>query len=443
MPRVLIANRGEIALRILRSCRTLGIEVVAAYTRCDAAQRHLVLADDTVCIGERSYLDIPALVSAATTRGCDAVHPGYGLLAENADFARAVRSAGLIFVGPSADTIATMGNKSAAREAAAALGLPVLPGCRIDQISDIPELGTSVGYPLLVKASYGGGGRGMRLARTPAELVTAVEEAGSESLAAFGHGDVYLEKLIENPRHIEVQVFGDGRGKAVQFGTRDCSVQRQHQKLVEEAPAPWLPPSALENLASQCAEAAAAMKYAGAGTFEFLYRDNAFYFIEMNTRLQVEHTVTEMVTGIDLVGLQLDLAFNRTGLPSQQDISLAGHAIECRVNAEFYNPDRKTFEPSPGLAYDVILPGGPGVRVDSHLYTGFQVSHHYDSLIAKIVCWGADRNEALARARGAMSEFRVRGIETNAGVLGAVLRSNQFAEGALNTGLLASIGVVK
>ncbi len=443
MPRVLIANRGEIALRILRACRSLGYEVVAAYTRVDARQRHLALADETICIGERSYLDIPALVSAATTRGCDAVHPGYGLLSENAEFAQAIQSAGLIFVGPSPATIAAMGDKFAARETAAKLGLPVLPGCSIMPGCAIEDLGAAVGYPLLVKASFGGGGRGMRLVRSPEGLVAAVDEAGLEAHSAFGASDVYLEKLIETPRHIEVQVFGDGYGEAIHLGTRDCSVQRQHQKLIEEAPAPNIAPSILDGLATQCAEAAAAMQYSGAGTFEFLYKDDVFYFIEMNTRLQVEHTVTEMVTGVDLVVLQLGIAFKQVKLPLQEEVVLSGHSIECRINAESYNPDSLTFEPSPGLAYDLVLPGGPGVRVDSHLYNGYQVPHQYDSLVAKVVCWGGTRTQALARACGALAEFEIKGIETNCQLLGAVLASDQFATGALHTGLLTSIGVLK
>lgn len=423
--RVLIANRGEIALRVLRACRELGIEVVAAFTKADRELRHLDLADDAVCIGETSYLDPAAMVAAASSRGCDAIHPGYGLLSENPAFAQMVRDAGLVFIGPSAETMTLMGDKRAARDKVESLGLEVIPGIAAAG-SDVEAWANDAGFPMLVKAAHGGGGRGMRLVTRVESLASAIEAARSESAASFGSDEVYLERYLDRSRHVEVQVFGDGRGHAVHFGTRDCSVQRSYQKLIEEAPAPAIASEALDALAARCVEVAAALSYSGAGTFEFLYADDRFFFIEMNTRLQVEHPVTEMVTGHDLVQLQLRVAAGGA-LPRQEEILFTGHAIECRVNAESTTEGGET-RPSPGRITELVLPGGPGVRVDSHLYAGYTVPHQYDSLIAKIVAFGRDRAAARAVMERALVETVIRGVETNRERLIAVVRSREFAE---------------
>lgn len=438
--RVLIANRGEIALRILRACRELGIATVAVYSKVDANLHYLNWADDTVCISDRSYLAPESIVGAALSRQCDAVHPGYGLLSENADFVRQVEINGLKFIGPAADTIAAMGDKVVALNEARKLGLPVGPETRVPETADeAMEVAAELGYPVLLKAAHGGGGRGMRVAKDEHAVTNAFVEAQNESLAAFGSGEIYVEKYVTNARHVEVQVMGDGQGSAIHLGTRDCSVQRRHQKLIEEAPAPGIDEAKLDALAQSCSRAAAKVKYRSAGTFEFLYAGDKFQFIEMNTRIQVEHPVTESLTGIDIVKLQLEIAMTGKLPMSQEDVVQCGHAIECRINAEAMDSEGNTI-PQPGLVWDHVVPGGPGVRVDSHLVGGYVVPHEYDSLVSKITCWGRDRNEARVRALRALSEFRVRGIETNQGLLASVLESKEFIEGQLNTQMLVSRG---
>lgn len=439
--RVLIANRAEIALRILRACQELGIETVAAHSRVDERQLHLKYATDTVCIGEVSYLDSTQLIAAALSRHCDAVHPGYGLLSESASFARQVEAAGLVFIGPEPDVIARMGDKQSARASAESHGFTLVPGPiegTLESARAAAAVAGSVGYPVLLKAVYGGGGRGMRLVSNATELEQAFDEARRESEAGFAQGALYLEKYLAAPRHIEVQVLGDGKGGAIHLGTRECSIQRRHQKVVEEAPAHGIEATRLAELAEQCASFASALRYRSAGTFEFLYQDGTFYFIEMNTRIQVEHPVTEMVTGVDLVKSQLEIAAGGA-LPAQADIRIDGHAIECRVNAESFDETAGLLRPSPGLAYDVRFPGGPGIRVDSHLYTGYQVPHHYDSLIGKIIGWGRTREESRRRMLGALAECEVKGVETNIELLQRVVASERFAGGEVDTHLLEAL----
>ena len=440
--RVLIANRGEIALRILRACRELGLETVAAHTRVDASLLHLSYADDTVCISESDYLDGRSIIAAAKSRGCDAIHPGYGMLSESAGFARDVESAGLLLVGPSADAIATMGDKQMARQTMAGRGIQVVPGLEqgiLQGVREAHEAAARIGYPVILKAAYGGGGRGMRLVEDESRLQHAFVEAQAESKAGFGSPDLYLEKYLASPRHVEVQVLGDGRGNAIHLGTRDCSVQRRHQKLLEEAPAPSIEPALLDELALTCARVTGELAYKSAGTFEFLLADGNFYFIEMNTRIQVEHPVTEMITGVDLVKAQLSIAMTGELPLAQHEVTFSGHAIECRINAESIDAQQGTVRPSPGLAYDCRMPGGPGVRVDSHLYNGYVVPHHYDSLIAKLIAWGRDRNEAVSRSQRALSEFAVRGIDTNAELLRKVLENDRFRNVILDTRFLDTL----
>ena len=433
MKRVLIANRGEIALRILRACRELGLETVAAYSRVDSLALHLPLADDTVCIGKHSYLDSSQIISAALTRNCDGVHPGYGFLSENSGFAAQVEDAGLCFVGPSAVHIEMMGDKAKARAVMAAKGIPVLPGSygEVARLDDACDCAERIGFPVMIKASHGGGGRGIQIVDNEASLRSAFEGLKNEVEQLFGSGGVYIEKWLDAPRHIEVQVFGDGNGRVLHFGARECSIQRRHQKLLEETPPPGIPVDKIAGLASSCCAALADLKYSNAGTLEFLFQDGVFYFIEMNTRIQVEHPITESVTGIDLVKLQLSLA--STGhLPLvQSDICFSGHAMECRINAE----DR-SFQPAPGPVNQYRTPGGPGIRLDSHLYSGYVVPHQYDSLLAKIISTGADRSECIARMERALVEFVIGPLTTNIDLQRLILRDARFRAGELDTHFL-------
>ncbi len=412
--KVLIANRGEIALRIQRACKELGISTVAVHSTADADAMHVRLADESVCIGPppaaESYLNIPRLLAACEITGADAIHPGYGFLSENARFAEILEHHGITFIGPTAEHIRTMGDKIQAKETAKKLGIPVVPGSDggVTTEAEAMKVANEMGFPVLVKAASGGGGRGMKLARTAEELPEALSTARSEAKAAFGDDAVYIEKYLGKPRHIEIQVFGDGRGNAVHLGERDCSLQRRHQKVWEEAPSPALNAEARKKIGDVVANAISAMKYRGAGTIEFLYEDGEFYFIEMNTRLQVEHPVTEAITGIDLVLEQLRVASGAQLSFCQNDIEFSGHAIECRINAE--NP--KTFRPSPGKISYWHPPGGLGVRVDSGVYQGYRIPPYYDSLIGKLIVHGNTRNECMMRLKRALSEFVIDGIET-------------------------------
>ncbi len=412
--KVLIANRGEIALRIQRACKELGISTVAVHSTADADAMHVRLADESVCIGPppaaESYLNIPRLLAACEITGADAIHPGYGFLSENARFAEILEHHGITFIGPTAEHIRTMGDKIQAKETAKQLGIPVVPGSDggVTTEAEAMKVANEMGFPVLVKAASGGGGRGMKLARTAEELPEALSTARSEAKAAFGDDAVYIEKYLGKPRHIEIQVFGDGRGNAVHLGERDCSLQRRHQKVWEEAPSPALNAEARKKIGDVIANAISAMKYRGAGTIEFLYEDGEFYFIEMNTRLQVEHPVTEAITGIDLVLEQLRVASGAQLSFCQNDIKFSGHAIECRINAE--NP--KTFRPSPGKISYWHPPGGLGVRVDSGVYQGYRIPPYYDSLIGKLIVHGNTRNECMMRLKRALSEFVIDGIET-------------------------------
>ncbi|MFD1329992.1 acetyl-CoA carboxylase biotin carboxylase subunit [Mycoplana ramosa] len=413
---VLIANRGEIALRILRACRELGLATVAVHSEADRNLRHVELADRSICIGPApsgaSYLDAHALLLAARHAGADAIHPGYGFLAENATFARMVEDAGLVFVGPPSQAIALMGDKVSAKAAMRAASVPCVPGsdgALPDDPAEIQALAAATGYPLIVKAAGGGGGRGMRVVRRPEDLANAVAVTREEAGRAFGNPALYLERFLEHPRHVEIQVLADAHGNAVYLGERDCSAQRRHQKVIEEAPAPGIDRSLIEAIGRRCAEASLAIGYRGAGTFEFLYQDGEFFFIEMNTRVQVEHPVTEMVTGIDIVEAQLRIAQGEALGFRQDDVRLSGHAVECRVNAE----DPFRFTPSPGRIERFVAPGGFGIRVETHLYAGYEVPPHYDSLVAKIIAHGATREEALVRMRRALAETTIEGIRTN------------------------------
>jgi acetyl-CoA carboxylase biotin carboxylase subunit len=416
LEKVVIANRGEIALRVLRACRELGIKTVAVHSTADNTLKHVLLADETVCIGPpasaESYLNMPAIIAAAEVTDAIAIHPGYGFLSENADFAERVEESGFIFIGPKAETIRVMGDKVAAIRTMKAAGVPCVPGSDGPLGSDATEnlrMGREIGYPVIIKASGGGGGRGMRVVHTEASLVSAINITKSEAQAAFGNGEVYMEKYLEQPRHIEFQVLGDGKGNAIHLGERDCSMQRRHQKVLEEAPAPGITLEQRDAMGQRCVQACVDIGYSGAGTFEFLYENGEFFFIEMNTRVQVEHPVTEMVTGIDIVKAQLMIAAGEPLQYRQEDITWSGHAIECRINAE----DPKTFMPSPGTVTLWHAPGGPGVRVDSHLYSGYQVPPYYDSLIAKLITHGEDRNTAIARMTTALNEMVIEGIRSN------------------------------
>lgn len=433
--KVVIANRGEIALRILRACKELGIKTVAVHSTADRDLMHVKLADESVCIGppppNQSYLSIPAIISAAEITDAVAIHPGYGFLAENADFAEQVEKSGFIFIGPRADTIRQMGDKVAAINTMKKLSIPCVPGSGEpvgDDDSESLRIAREIGYPIIIKAAGGGGGRGMRVVNTESHLLNAIATTRTEARAAFNNDKVYMEKYLQNPRHIEIQVIGDGQGNAIYLGERDCSIQRRHQKIIEEAPAPGLSPEQREAIGERCAQACRDMKYRGAGTFEFLYENKEFYFIEMNTRVQVEHPVTEMITGIDIVKEQLNIAAGNKLSFTQADIKIKGHAIECRVNAE----DPRSFIPSPGTISDFHAPGGPGIRIDSHIYSGYKVPPYYDSLIAKIIAYGENREIALARMRNALDETVVDGIKTNIPLHQDILRSTDFQRGGLN-----------
>lgn len=414
--KILIANRGEIALRVQRACRELGIKTVAVHSQADKDAKYVKLADESVCIGPAasslSYLNIPAVISAAEVTDAQAIHPGYGFLSENADFAERVEQSGFVFIGPRAETIRLMGDKVSAKDAMKKAGIPCVPGSDGELPEDpaeIMSIAKKVGYPVIIKAAGGGGGRGMRVVHTEAALINAVNMTKAEAQSAFGNPMVYMEKYLENPRHIEIQVLADQFGNAVFLGDRDCSMQRRHQKVIEEAPAPLLPARIRDKIGERCAEACRKIKYHGAGTFEFLYEKGEFFFIEMNTRLQVEHTVTEMITGLDLVQQQIHIAAGDKLTFRQKDVQLRGHAIECRINAE----DPYTFIPSPGTINRFHMPGGPGVRIDTHAYGGYVVPPYYDSMICKLITYGATRDQAIARMRIALSEMTVQGIKTN------------------------------
>lgn len=435
LDKVLIANRGEIALRILRACKELGIRTVAVHSKADRELMHVRLADEAVCIGPasstQSYLNIPALISAAEVTDSVAIHPGYGFLAENADFAEQVERSGFTFIGPSAETIRLMGDKVSAIKAMKQAGVPTVPGSDGplgDDEQEILATARRIGYPVMVKASAGGGGRGMRVVHSEAHLLSAITLTRTEATAAFGDGTLYMEKFLENPRHIEIQVLADGQGNAVHLYDRDCSLQRRHQKVLEEAPAPGLDPDAREQVHEACRQACITIGYRGAGTFEFLYENGEFFFIEMNTRVQVEHPITEMVTGVDIVREQLLIASGRPLSVRQEQIMVSGHAFECRINAE----DAKTFMPSPGKVTLYHPPGGLGVRMDSHVYTGYSVPPYYDSLIGKLITWGVDRETALTRLRNALDELLVEGISTNVELHKDLVRDGYFQQGGVN-----------
>ncbi|HEX7747467.1 MAG TPA: acetyl-CoA carboxylase biotin carboxylase subunit [Bordetella sp.] len=430
--KILIANRGEIALRIQRACRELGIKTVVVHSEADRDAKYVRLADESVCIGpapsRESYLNMPAIISAAEVTDAEAIHPGYGFLSENADFAERVEKSGFVFIGPRPETIRMMGDKVCAKRAMIEAGVPVVPGSEgalPDDPQEIMRIAREVGYPVIIKAAGGGGGRGMRVVYTEAALVNAVNMTRSEAGAAFNNPEVYLEKFLENPRHVEIQVLADGGRNAVWLGERDCSMQRRHQKVIEEAPAPGIARRLIERVGDRCADACRKMGYRGAGTFEFLYEDGEFYFIEMNTRVQVEHPVTELITGVDIVQQQILIAAGEKFTLRQRDIVLKGHAIECRVNAE----DPFRFTPSPGRITNWHVAGGPGVRIDSHVFNGYFVPPNYDSMIAKIITYGETREQAMARMRIALSEMVVEGILTNIPLHRELMQDARFMEG--------------
>ena len=430
--KILIANRGEIALRVQRACRELGIKTVVVHSQADTEAKYVKLADESVCIGpppsRDSYLNIPAIISAAEVTDAEAIHPGYGFLSENADFAERVEKSGFVFIGPRPDSIRLMGDKVSAKNAMRKAGVPVVPGsdgALPDDPKEILRIAKAVGYPVIIKAAGGGGGRGMRIVHTEAALPAAVTMTRSEAQAAFSNPSVYLEKFLENPRHIEIQVLADSHGNAIFLGERDCSMQRRHQKIIEEGPAPGISRRLIDRIGARCAEACRKMGYRGAGTFEFLFEDDEFYFIEMNTRVQVEHPVTELITGIDIVQEQIRVAAGERLRLRQRDVSLRGHAIECRINAE----DPYKFTPSPGRITAWHPPGGPGIRVDSHAYSGYTVPPHYDSMIGKVLAYGDDREQALRRMRIALSEMAVEGILTNLPLHRELLADARFVAG--------------
>ncbi|MFN3415220.1 MAG: acetyl-CoA carboxylase biotin carboxylase subunit [Caldimonas sp.] len=430
--KILIANRGEIALRIQRACREMGIQSVVVYSEADRDAKYVKLADEAVCIGpapsSQSYLHMPAIISAAEVTDAEAIHPGYGFLSENADFAERVEQSGFTFIGPTPESIRIMGDKVSAKAAMIKAGVPCVPGSEgalPEDPKEIIRIARSIGYPVIIKAAGGGGGRGMRVVHTEAALIHAVQTTRAEAGAAFGNSAVYMEKFLENPRHIEIQVLADQHRNAVYLGERDCSMQRRHQKIIEEAPAPGIPRRVIERIGARCADACKKIGYRGAGTFEFLYENGEFYFIEMNTRVQVEHPVTELVTGIDIVQMQIRVAAGEKLPFSQRHIEMRGHAIECRINAE----DPYKFTPSPGRITMWHAPGGPGVRVDSHIYTNYFVPPHYDSMIGKIIVHGDTREQALARMRIALSETLVEGIQTNIPLHRELMVDSKFMEG--------------
>ena len=433
--KILIANRGEIALRILRACRELGIRTVAVHSVADAEAKYVKLADESVCIGPapsaQSYLNIPAIISAAEVTDAAAIHPGYGFLSENADFAERVEKSGFVFIGPRPETIRLMGDKVSAKNAMKAAVVPCVPGSEgalPEDNKEIAKIARSIGYPVIIKAAGGGGGRGMRVVNTEAALINAVTMTRSEAGAAFGNPMVYMEKFLENPRHIEIQVLADSFKNAVWLGERDCSMQRRHQKVIEEAPAPEVHRRLITRIGERCAEACKKIGYRGVGTFEFLYENNEFYFIEMNTRLQVEHPVTELTAGVDIVQAQIRVAAGEKLWLRQRDIEIRGHAIECRINAE----DPFKFTPSPGKITNWHPPGGPGIRVDSHAYTGYTVPPHYDSMIGKLIAYGDTREQAIRRMRIALSEMLVEGIKTNIPLHQDLLLDERFMKGGTN-----------
>ncbi|HTO19080.1 MAG TPA: acetyl-CoA carboxylase biotin carboxylase subunit [Pseudomonas sp.] len=435
LEKVLIANRGEIALRVLRACKEMGIKTVAVHSTADRELMHLSLADESVCIGPanaaQSYLSIPAIIAAAEVTGATAIHPGYGFLAENADFAEQVERSGFAFVGPKADTIRLMGDKVSAKEAMIKSGVPVVPGSQGPLPEDEQEalrIAREVGYPVIIKAAGGGGGRGMRVVHKEEDLIKSAKLTRTEAGAAFGNSMVYLEKFLGNPRHVEVQVLADGQGNAIHLYDRDCSLQRRHQKVLEEAPAPLIDEKARAEVLKRCVDACIEIGYRGAGTFEFLYEDGRFYFIEMNTRVQVEHPVTEMITGVDIVKEMLSIAAGNKLSIKQEDVVVRGHALECRINAE----DPATFMPSPGRVKHFHAPGGNGIRVDSHLYSGYAVPPNYDSLIGKVIAYGNSRDEAMARMRNALDEIVVDGIKTNVPLHRDLTRDAGFCNGGVN-----------
>jgi acetyl-CoA carboxylase biotin carboxylase subunit len=435
LTKVLIANRGEIALRIQRACRELGIKTVAVHSEADRNLKHVLLADESVCIGPapsaESYLQIPNIISAAEVTDAVAIHPGYGFLSENADFAERVENSGFIFIGPRPETIRMMGDKITAIEAMKAAGVPCVPGSDGPLDEDEAKsmrLAREIGYPVIIKAAGGGGGRGMRVVHSDGSLLNSIALTRTEAKTAFGNDTVYMEKFLENPRHIEFQVLSDTHGNAIHLGERDCSMQRRHQKVVEEAPAPGISSKLREQMGERCAEACRRIGYRGAGTFEFLYENGEFYFIEMNTRVQVEHPVSELVTGVDILKEQLRIAAGEKLSYKQKEIKIRGHAIECRINAE----DPKTFMPSPGKITQLHFPGGPGVRVDTHLYDGYTVPPYYDSMIGKLITYGEDRTAAMARMRIALSEMIIDGIRTNIELQQRILADRGFEEGGVN-----------
>ena len=434
--KVVIANRGEIALRILRACREMDIKTVAIHSEADRDLKHVRLADESVCIGpapsDQSYLNIPAIISAAEVTDAMAIHPGYGFLSENADFAERVEDSGFIFIGPKADSIRTMGDKVAAIATMQKAGVPCVPGSdgvldESDTASNL-RIAKEIGYPIIIKASGGGGGRGMRVVHTESALISSISLTKAEAAAAFGNDAVYMEKYLEHPRHVEIQVLSDGQGHAIHLGERDCSMQRRNQKVVEEAPAPGITPEIRAEIGAVCVNACLEMNYRGAGTFEFLFENGEFYFIEMNTRVQVEHPVTEMITGVDIVKEQLYIASGEPLRLKQEDITFTGHAIECRINAEHH----KTFMPSPGLITRYHPPGGPGVRVESHIYAGYRVPPHYDSMIGKLICHGNTRDVAIARMKGALSEMVIDGINTSTKLQMSIMQDANFQAGGAN-----------
>ena len=435
LKKVLIANRGEIALRVLRACREMGIATVAVHSEADKDSLHVKLADESVCIGPapspQSYLNIPAIIAAAEVTGADAVHPGYGFLAENANFAEQVEQSGFIFIGPRADTIRLMGDKVSAKQAMQEAGVPCVPGsdgALPDDPETIIKTAAEVGYPVIIKASGGGGGRGMRVVEKEEDLIKSVEMTKAEAGAAFGNPMVYMERYLQRPRHVEIQVLADEHGNAIYLGERDCSMQRRHQKVIEEAPAPGITAREREKIGKACVEACKRIGYRGAGTFEFLYEDGEFFFIEMNTRVQVEHPVTELISGVDIVQEQLRVAAGEKLQYKQKDIVLEGHAFECRINAE----DPYNFIPSPGLIESCHLPGGFGIRVDSHIYQGYRIPPNYDSLIGKICVHGKTREQAMAKMRVAMAELAITGIKTNADLHRDLFRDPGFADGGVS-----------
>ncbi|WP_369308698.1 acetyl-CoA carboxylase biotin carboxylase subunit [Providencia rettgeri] len=435
LEKIVIANRGEIALRILRACKELGIKAVAVHSTADSDLKHVLLADETICIGPaasaKSYLNIPAIISAAEISGAQAIHPGYGFLAENADFAEQVENSGFTFIGPKAETIRLMGDKVSAINAMKKAGVPCVPGSDGPLGNDTEKnktIAKRIGYPVIIKASGGGGGRGMRVVRNEKDLESSINLTRAEAKAAFNNDMVYMEKYLENPRHIEIQVMADGQGNAVYLAERDCSMQRRHQKVVEEAPAPGITPEIRRNIGERCANACIEIGYRGAGTFEFLFENGEFYFIEMNTRIQVEHPVTEMITGVDLIKEQLRIA---SGLPlsvKQEDIVVHGHAVECRINAE----DPKTFIPSPGKITRFHSPGGFGVRWESHIYAGYTVPPYYDSMIGKLITYGETREIAISRMKNALNELIVDGIKTNIELHQMIMNDENFQKGGTN-----------